>query len=199
MLGLEDFLPVLKGLRNGLEYGSRVRFVHSLVMTFLYKSFNKKTIRSIFSNAWEHGKKLGLFVFLYKLSCLLLEQVLGRRPLNSFIAGFVVGGLVFGKKTPINYQINLYLLSRTTIALAEMVYQRCLSQEGQGGQEGDSRVKKYGFRVLAGLVWALAMWLFFVRKEVLQESLRSSMEHLYIDSEKAVANWLEYVPYSQHK
>ena len=52
VFALEDFLPVFKGLRNGLEYGSRVRFVHSLVMTFLYKTFNKKTIESIFKNAW---------------------------------------------------------------------------------------------------------------------------------------------------
>ena len=35
-----EALTALKGLRNGLEYGSRVRFVHSVVMTFLFKSFN---------------------------------------------------------------------------------------------------------------------------------------------------------------
>ena len=74
---IEDFLPVFKGLRNGLEYGSRVRCVHSLVMTFLYKTFNKKTIKSIFKNAWEHGKKLGIFVFFYKLCCLLLKKAVG--------------------------------------------------------------------------------------------------------------------------
>ena len=56
------------------------------------------------------------------MCCLLLKKALGERPLNSFVAGFAVGGLVFGKKTPINYQINLYLLSRITIALAEMFY-----------------------------------------------------------------------------
>lgn len=112
-----EVLPLFKGLRNGLEYGSRVRFVHSLVMTFLFKKFNAKTIKSIFKNAWEHAKKLGTFVFCYKLTCLLLQKALGPRPLNSFIAGFIVGGLVFGKKTPINYQINLYLLSRITIAV----------------------------------------------------------------------------------
>lgn len=100
-------------------------------MTFLYKSFNKKTIKAIFSNAWEHGKKLGLFVFFYKLTCLLLEKTTGYRPLNSFVAGFVVGGLVFGRKTPINYQINLYLLSRITIALAEMLYRKYFPTEGE--------------------------------------------------------------------
>jgi hypothetical protein len=48
--------------------------------------------------------------------------VLGKRQLNSFIAGFIVGGLVFGKKTPINYQINLYILSRIITALVEYAY-----------------------------------------------------------------------------
>ena len=116
-LTLKEILPIFKGLRNGLEYGSRVRFVHSLVMTFLFKSFNAKSVKSIFRNAWEHGKKLGTFVFFYKLLCLILRKIAGYRPLNSFVAGFLVGGLVFGKKTPINYQINLYLFSRITIAL----------------------------------------------------------------------------------
>jgi peroxisomal membrane protein 4 len=111
-----EALTALKGLRNGLEYGSRIRFVHSLVMTFLFKSFNSKTIKSIIRNAWEHGKKLGTFVFFYKATCILLAKLFGSRPLNSFIAGFLVGGLIFGKKTPINYQINLYLFSRIIIA-----------------------------------------------------------------------------------
>lgn len=124
VLTLVEILPLFKGLRNGLEYGTRVRFVHSLVMVFLFKTFNSKTVKSIFSNAWEHGKKLGTFVFFYKLSCLILSKLCGRRPANSFVAGFLVGGLVFGKKTAINYQINLYLLSRITIALAEMVYRK---------------------------------------------------------------------------
>lgn len=117
-----ELLPILKGLRNGLEYGSRVRFVHSLVMTFLFKSFNAKSVKSIFKNAWEHGRKLGTFVFFYKLFCLILEKMFGYRPFNSFVAGFLVGGLVFGKKTPINYQINLYLFSRISIALIELCY-----------------------------------------------------------------------------
>ena len=125
----EELLPIFKGLRNGLEYGSRVRFVHSLVMTFLYKSFNAKSIKSIFKNAWEHGKKLGIFVFCYKLVCLLLKKSFGYRPFNSFIAGFFVGALVFGKKTPINYQINLYLFSRITIALIEYLYSRYFPAE----------------------------------------------------------------------
>ena len=120
----QEALSTLKGLRNGVEYGSRVRFVHSLVMTFLFKSFNSKTIKALFKNAWEHGKKLATFVFFYKSACILLSKILGSRPLNSFLAGFIVGGLVFGKKTPINYQINLYLFSRIIVAAVEHFYKK---------------------------------------------------------------------------
>lgn len=42
--------------------------------------------------------------------------------------------------------------------------------------------RKYGFRILAGVVWGLVMWLFYIDQTVLQESLASSMRHLYISS-----------------
>ena len=95
-------------------------------MIFLFKSFTAKNVKSIFLNAWEHGRKLGTYVFFYKLCYVLLKKAFGYRPFNSFVAGFVVGGLVFGKKTPINYQINLYLFSRITIALVEFLYNKYL-------------------------------------------------------------------------
>jgi len=161
-------------------------------MVFLFKSFNHKTIKSIFKNAWEHGKKLGTFVFFYKLLCLALAKIMSQRPLNSFIAGFVVGGLVFGPKTPINYQINLYLFSRIMTALVEMGYNKMFPNEGEGevgnnnnnnrGNNNADNTRKYAFRVLAGVVWGLVMWLFYVDQSVLQDSLASSMRHLYISS-----------------
>lgn len=194
-----EALSALKGLRNGLEYGSRVRFVHSLVMTFLFKSFNSNTVKAIVKNAWEHGKKLGTFVFFYKASCILLGKAFGERPFNSFVAGFMVGGIIFGKKTPINYQINLYLLSRIIIALVEYIYKKYYPERLE--QEGSEQVveRKYGFRITAGIVWGLVMWLFYIDQTVLQESLASSMRHLYISSEKPVRNWQEFIPYSSHK
>lgn len=42
MISYKEILAVFKGLRNGLEYGSKVRFVHSLVITMLFKRLNKK-------------------------------------------------------------------------------------------------------------------------------------------------------------
>lgn len=33
-----DILSIVKGFRNGIVYGAKVRFPHALVMTFLFKS-----------------------------------------------------------------------------------------------------------------------------------------------------------------
>jgi peroxisomal membrane protein 4 len=35
----KDYFSIIKGLRNGIIYGIKIRFPHALVMTFL---FNKK-------------------------------------------------------------------------------------------------------------------------------------------------------------
>lgn len=33
-----DILAIVKGLRNGIVYGAKVRFPHAVVMTFLFKT-----------------------------------------------------------------------------------------------------------------------------------------------------------------
>lgn len=43
----KEALAVLKGFRNGLEYGSKVRFVHTLVMTLLFKDIHLKKIPAL--------------------------------------------------------------------------------------------------------------------------------------------------------
>ena len=35
--GNHDVLSLVKGFRNGLVYGAKVRFPHALVMTFLFR------------------------------------------------------------------------------------------------------------------------------------------------------------------
>ncbi len=72
--------------------------------------------------ALQHGKNLGLFVFSYKASCLILNKLFGKKSINNFISGFIFGGLIFGKNTPINHQIVLYLFSRVFVALITMIY-----------------------------------------------------------------------------
>jgi len=74
--------------------------------------------------AFEHGKNLGLFVLSYKGLYKLLDYCFDRRSTNHLIAGAVFGSIIFGKKTGVNHQIVLYLLSRVSIGLATLAYKK---------------------------------------------------------------------------
>jgi hypothetical protein len=69
-----------------------------------------------------------MFVLTYKSAVLILEKVFGKNPINNFLAGFVFGGLIFGKQTPVNHQIVLYLLSRVLTALVTLIYKTYMSR-----------------------------------------------------------------------
>jgi peroxisomal membrane protein 4 len=61
-------ISAIRGARQGLYYGGKVRFAHSLVMQVL---FGKGTIwnklKTSLELSWQHGRNLGVFVFIYKL------------------------------------------------------------------------------------------------------------------------------------
>lgn len=42
-----DLISVLRGLRNGIYYGGKVRLIHSFVMMLLFKSITKSELRNI--------------------------------------------------------------------------------------------------------------------------------------------------------
>lgn len=48
---------------------------------------------------------------------------------------------------------------------------------------------------MASICWGLVMWLFTVDKSTLQASLTSSMQFLYVESDRALKNWRELVPF----
>lgn len=70
-------------------------------MMLLFKSISKAELKNIIKLGFEHAKNLGLFVLAYKASCILLSHLWGEKSINHFISGFVFGGLIFGKKTPV--------------------------------------------------------------------------------------------------
>ena len=79
-------------------------------------------LKGIFSMATEHGINLGLFVATYKTGYKCLNQLLGTSSANHFVSGLIFGTLIFGKKSGVNTQIVLYLLSRVAIGLATLFY-----------------------------------------------------------------------------
>jgi peroxisomal membrane protein 4 len=170
-------LASLRGFRNGLEYAVRVRAAHCLVMILLYRRDKSLTanFHFLYQATKEHGLNLGSFVLVFKLlRCQLMNRAGISRGLASFISGGVGGAVVWGRaRTPINYQVVLYLLSRITVGLVH-----------HGVNQGHLPDKE-GFQPMASLVWAVVMYLFTVDSKALQGSLRSSMEFLYDDEKYA--------------
>uniref|UniRef100_A0A0N4ZXS5 Peroxisomal membrane protein 4 n=1 Tax=Parastrongyloides trichosuri TaxID=131310 RepID=A0A0N4ZXS5_PARTI len=168
------YLAVIKGLRNGLVYGVKIRAPHALVMTFLFQNgtFWEKIYR-VFSLTKQHALNLAKFVFIYKGGRALLESLFGKEiGWQSFIVAFVGGYYVFGKNNNVNMQINLYLLSRIMLALSKLLVKQEIIQEPQSPV----------FPWFAALVWGIVLWLFEMHPELLQKSLFSSMKYLYHDS-----------------
>ncbi|PUU82202.1 Tim17/Tim22/Tim23/Pmp24 family-domain-containing protein [Tuber borchii] len=178
-----DLLEILKGARNGLVYGAKVRFPHALVMTFLFRSgtFQEKLTQTLQATK-THAKNLAAFVTIYKTAMFLLRRLSSstrkERSSDSFFAGLLGGYLVFGRgdQGTVNQQIVIYVFARVVLALAKLSVEKGVIKDPRG------RVKGNSWGVFAAVSWGLVMWLFRWEAGSLQGSLRSSMEYLYIDS-----------------
>ncbi|OLL26497.1 Peroxisomal membrane protein 4 [Neolecta irregularis DAH-3] len=117
------FLAVVKGLRNGLVYGTKIRFSHAAVMAMLFKTGSvRDKMHWVFMATKTHAKNLGLYVTIYKTAMLLLS-ILGQGKETSadpFIAGLLGGYIVFRRSNNINQQIVLYVFARNMLALAKL-------------------------------------------------------------------------------
>ncbi|XP_033112810.1 peroxisomal membrane protein 4-like [Anneissia japonica] len=167
-------LSVIKGFRNGVVYGAKIRFPHALVMTFLFKRGPlKDKLISILRATYTHSRNLSYFVFIYKVLTGLFRKLESKpRESHSFIAACIGGYLVFGENNNINSQINMYLLSRITFGLCRLMVKK--------GAINPPR--RDPFPMFGMLVWGIVLWLFEYHQEVLQPSLQNSMTYLYHDS-----------------
>ncbi|KAI1726650.1 peroxisomal membrane protein 4 [Ditylenchus destructor] len=93
----QEILAALKGLRNGLVYGVRIRAPHALVMVMLFGQ--------------------GTQEFRYKIQGRYLQW-------HPFVAAALPGYFVFGQDNGVNTQINLYLLSRVIYGLIKLAAEK---------------------------------------------------------------------------
>ncbi|KCV71989.1 hypothetical protein H696_01396 [Fonticula alba] len=202
---LHFLLSLVKGIRNGLVYGAKVRFPHSLVIALLYgKGPWPDRLRRIIQATKTHATKLALFVLIYKSSLQLLRSVPGlafgpagllkdEASWHALAAGALAGALIFGDGSPISQQINLYLMSRVLVGVLSLPF--LTSPTPQGTEEGVARALARPdltrqtrslpslHRPFAMALWALALWLHRYRPAALPSSLGQSMDYLYLDSE----------------
>ncbi len=177
-------ISAFRGLRNGLYYGGKVRFAHAIVMALLFQSGSPlQKLKIAIKLAWQHGRNLGSFVFIYKVTQCILSQIFKTcHPIFSFIAGVVGACVVWRERNSINQQICFYLLSRILEGTAKKL------------QKSGKLPNYSAFSVVSVVCWGIVMYLFEDDKSVLQGSLQSSMNFLYKESD-SVTGWRDFVPF----
>ncbi|EQC30609.1 hypothetical protein SDRG_11664 [Saprolegnia diclina VS20] len=182
-----DVLCLVRAVRNGAFYGTKIRAPHALVMVLLFqKKPLRDQLRAIIKLTYEHTKNLACFVGVYKASLLVLKAMHGGAttpsaglnpvvPWHAAAAGAIGGYAIWSKYSNVNYQIVMYLFSRVLIGLVKLLSAR-----------GAPILRDYAFPevypVLACATWAIVMWLFECHGQVLHPSLKKSMEFLYHDA-----------------
>ncbi|ETO29998.1 hypothetical protein RFI_07121, partial [Reticulomyxa filosa] len=134
----------------------------------------------IYSKTKEHSWHLGQYVALYKLVCAIVRRIFGtpNHWLVHFLSGAIAGGIIWGEKTAVNHQINLYVFSRI-----------CFSMALSGIERGYwKNYSSYGYKVFAVLIWAIVMYLFEYEEHNVNPSLKESMDYLY-HNDKDVTDW----------
>ncbi len=170
----ESLLTVLRGFRNGVVYGCKIRFPHALVMTLLFRdgTWYEKG-KAILEATYTHARNLGFYAAAFKLFRELLRHFRNHEDhWNTTIAGFIAGGLMFGTNDPVSSQINMYVMSRVIFGWGRTALNKKLV-----------RYTPFTFTLFASVTWAMVMYLFFFQKGTLQSSLISSMKYLYCDSD----------------
>jgi len=184
---LHDYIPILKGARNGLVYGVKVRFPHALVMAILFGRGNWQTrLKTILRATRQHATNLAQFVAMYKTFLLVQRKLNGGKPRthDTFFAGLLGGYLVFGERSAINEQIVLYVCSRVVASILPRAGRpRGLATTGDGTVKPVPPDSRY-FSLFAAVSWGAVMWLFQHRGETLQPGMFNAMTYLYRDSER---------------
>ncbi len=168
-------LDAVKGFRNGFVYGVKVRAPHALVMTLLWSRGPPMQMATrIFNATKQHGLNLAKFAFIFKILYGILGKLFGGNPQwHAAILGALCGFLFWGDNSPVNVQVNMYLLSRITSGFLFL----WMTKSGVN-------LPPIAFRLYASVMWACVMFLFYHHPTVLQTSLQSSMNYIYRESDK---------------
>eukprot|EP00756_Hemistasia_phaeocysticola_P040576 Hpha_TRINITY_DN16869_c2_g6::TRINITY_DN16869_c2_g6_i1::g.153906::m.153906/K13350/PXMP4, PMP24; peroxisomal membrane protein 4 len=186
-MSADPALAVVQSLRNGFFYGVKIRAVHAAVMTLLFKSDRPlgQMLNGIVDLTSIHARQLGSFALVYKGLMLVLEQAgvaVGQRALA---AGAVGGYLVWGTKSPVAEQINMYLFSRILLA--------SIKKLADNGTLPSETPVMSPFKWFGMIVWAVVMYQFETRQLVRagekkwpgMKSLHESMRYIYWDPHQA--------------
>jgi len=158
-------------------------------MIFLFRQGPiRQKLYLIYKATRQHARNLGLFALVYKSTMLLLRHsspASKERQYDSMLAGLAGGYLVFGRAmhSSVNQQIVTYVFARVCLAVAKLA----VKPPGPGASGGwglitDEKTREVvvdnAWPAFAALSWAAVMYLFRWHPEIVQPSLRSSMNYM---------------------
>ncbi|KAJ5936725.1 hypothetical protein N7466_003175 [Penicillium verhagenii] len=201
---LQPLLSLIKGARNGIVYGSKVRFPHALVYVTpelldradtmeapktnicMYDQHDIfvpiRVVKLVFNATRQHARNLSTFAIIYKLSMILLRNINpsgsgkeGRY--DSFFSGLLGGYAVFGRQRgSISQQIVIYVFARVMLSLAKIAVQPNMHPLSPLlTPESRAKIYDHAWPAFASFTWAFVMYIFRWYPETLASSLRSSM------------------------
>eukprot|EP01084_Bolivina_argentea_P253654 426186_1 len=181
----EDILSIIRGFRNGAIYGIKIRLPHAFVMTLLFSSNRSINGLSsiIFKKTKEHSLHLGKFVCLYKLLIVIIRRIFNyphnHFPIIHILAGAIGGGIIWGDRSAVNHQINLYVFARIFMGLIR-----------SGVERGyfNGKIWKLCYLLFASTIWTIVMCLFEFEEHNISRSLAASMRVLYHNEMKKPNN-----------
>lgn len=199
---LYPLLVILKSARNGAVYGAKVRFPHALVMVFMFRSgtFREK-VGLVLKATRQHASNLARFAVVYKTTMLVLSLLNPKRPgkegsYDTFFAGALGGYTVFGRGNPgpVKQQIVIYVFARVMLALAKLSVESPSFTSNtptptiftqRFSPETRAKIQENAWPVFASLSWAFVMYVFRWQPESIQNSLKSSMKYMYVESSRS--------------
>lgn len=188
-----DALQIIKSMRNGLVYGGKLRFAHTLVMQFIFKRGvpSSKRLDTVLKMARAHGTILAAYAAIYRVLLLILRKIHGEKPVLEMICGAIAGCFVYGNWNPyfnhaITHQITLFCGARVVLALGKITAFKLAKQWKESKSEKIAMrksVQRHSWTVFATLTWGSVMYLHRYYPSFLQHGLESSMEFIYDDTD----------------
>lgn len=176
------FFTALKGFRNGVVYGTRVRAPHALVLNLVWsKSPYSSMPAKIYNVTKTHALGLGYSAVTFALVRGLLRYLQGTtRVWHNALAGFLIGSLFWGDpNNGVHIQMMMYMLARVVCALYQLFASKCAIA-----------VPPVAYRVYMGCLWCLTILFLMYSPDKLQASMTQSLEYIFKDSGK-FNNWYD--------
>ncbi|CDR40411.1 CYFA0S05e00386g1_1 [Cyberlindnera fabianii] len=185
------FFQILKSMRNGIEYGGKLRFAHTLVMQAIFKRNTPvlKRLSTVLKMTKAHGGILAMYALCYRLLMTIFEKIDGVKDINEFTTGCIAGLLVYGNwhelfNHSITHQITLYCGARVVLALGNMAAHKISKDVADTKVERIQvrrGIQKTSWALFATITWGSVMYLHRFYPQFLQHGLESSMEFIYDD------------------